>query len=160
VSDDFIRPIFVKTAEPSDMSAFGVTVKQNYDDPTYYVSAGIVWRAACWVFIYDDGRIWVSIQSKLLPWQMRVVYGVIESAFDGGVKKAKSERWVRLRPTKARKVGRYRMHYFVRADSDDPYAKVMLAAESEDSADGVRMNRLTSIEQEQHDADAMNGADG
>lgn len=148
--DNRIHPIFVKAVDPSDMSAFGVTVKQYDDDPTYYVSNGIVWLSACWVWIYDDGRVYVSIMSKLLPWQLRVVYGITEEAFEGGLRKARYERWTRLRPTKKRKVGRYRMHYYVRADSTDPHAKVMLAAQCEHDPDGINADAVTSIEQEQN----------
>lgn len=111
--------VWVKAVAPTDMSEFGIRFKTEDRPPTYLVDDGQVWRSACWVVMYDDGRIVVWAAHHLTNRELETVYGLAERTFNGGSRMCRYEKWERLRKTAKRKQGYWRMHYYVRADGGD-----------------------------------------
>ena len=120
--------VAVRRSEPSDLSQFGITVKQRNESPTYTAEDGVVWKSACLIYVWDDGRMTVVVLTALTERELGVVYGLAEDVFSAGVAKCKYEKWTRLRKTNRRRIGGYRVHYYVRADDADPHKKWMSAA--------------------------------
>ncbi|NMO03121.1 hypothetical protein HH308_18065 [Gordonia sp. TBRC 11910] len=48
----------VKCVDPSDLSVFGVKVERLDVPPMFKHEAGILWRSAVWICVYDDGRMY------------------------------------------------------------------------------------------------------
>ncbi|WP_341258208.1 hypothetical protein [Gordonia malaquae] len=80
------------------------------------------------MFVYDDGRILVNYYKHLTAGELEVVYGLAERAFKGGAQACRREHWQRVRKSKARPVGYYRLPFMVRADQGGSFASIIAAA--------------------------------
>lgn len=118
-SDDQIIPRVVKTVDFEAIREF-VQVKVEDDcQPFYCFSHGRLWKSACWIKVWDDGRVYMVVENHLTPRQRRVVAGLAEEFWRAGPQKCRQESWRRIRRCKSRPVGSWAASFTVLADRED-----------------------------------------
>lgn len=151
---EMLHPVWVKAVEPTDMSQFGIRFKTTHDSPTFIVDSGQVWKSACWVCLYDDGRIVVWAEGHLTHREMGTVRGLAERTFTGGSRMCRYEKWERLRKTTKRRQGFYRTHFYIVADDGEMTRRVHDAALNRPPVDQIRRERGRAIERQIEREDA------
>lgn len=115
----------VRPATPSNLDMLGITFRFCSDTAAYLFEDGQLWKSACWLHKFDDGRLTVAVRRGLTDDDMRVVYGLAEKYWHLDAPKD----WKRRRPSKARPVGSRRSHFYVGVNPADPLVSMVIAAE-------------------------------
>lgn len=106
------------TAE--ELAVFGVKVREIQRDPQFKFGLGRLWKSAAAVFLYDDGRIVLTLHSHLNGRERQVIYGVGNTIFREGVAHCKTNKYKRLRKSKKRAVGGWWQFVWVQVSREDP----------------------------------------
>lgn len=115
----------VEPVTPSDLQSLGIRVRARQISPSFVFEDGVLWRSACWIHKYDDGRMTVVVVAGLDSGSLRTVYGLAEKYFLRDTPRD----WTRYRRCKSRPVGRWTSHFYVQTAPDDPMLAVVAAAE-------------------------------
>ncbi|MET4166107.1 MULTISPECIES: hypothetical protein [Gordonia] len=97
-----------------------VQVRVDGDEPVFRFRDGRLWKSACWIKVWDDGRVLVVAEKHLTARQFRVVAGLAEEYWRGGPAQCRVERWRRIRKCKNRPVGSWCSDFWVVADRHEP----------------------------------------
>lgn len=89
-------------------------------NPHYQFRNGHLWKSACSISVWDDGRVFVQAEDHLTVRQRGIVAGLGQEYWRGGPEQCRREKWRRKRQTTKRPVGSYATCFWVRADREDP----------------------------------------
>lgn len=109
----------VKVVEFDAIREF-VRIKFDGQDPTYQFRGGELWKAACFISVFDDGRVHLVVEKHLTPRQQSIVAGLAEEYWRAGPQRCKREQWRRRRRSSNRKVGSRVAQFWVVADQNEP----------------------------------------
>jgi hypothetical protein len=109
-----VRPTSVESLE----GFVHVACRGEY--PIFRFDGGELWKSACSIKVWDDGRVHVMAEKHLTPRQMRIVAGLAQEYWRGGPARCRREKWRRIRRTKARPVASRATCFWVRADREEP----------------------------------------
>lgn len=118
MSEQWITQL-VKPTHVEDLAGF-VTVVFDGDHPVFKFRNGELWKSACSIKIWDDGRMHVRAEKHLTARQRKVVGGLAEEYWRAGPERCRREKWRRIRKTAARPVASRATSFWVRADADEP----------------------------------------
>jgi hypothetical protein len=90
------------------------------DNPLFKLVHGELWKSACSIKVWDDGRVFVRAESHLTSRQRGIVAGLAEEYWRGGPERCRREQWRRIRRNASRPVGSRATCFWVRADHGEP----------------------------------------
>lgn len=108
----------VKTVEFEAIRDF-VSISFDGDEALYKFREGRLWKSACFIRVWDDGRVRLVVEKHLTPRQLKIVAGLAEEYWRGGPKQCKHENWHHRRRSSKRPVGSWVSQFWVTADSDE-----------------------------------------
>jgi hypothetical protein len=109
----------VKTTTVESLDGF-VTVVFDGNHPLFKFKNGELWKSACSIKVWDDGRLHVRAEKHLTARQRTIVAGLAEEYWRGGPERCRREKWRRIRQTKARPMASRATCFWVRADQGEP----------------------------------------
>lgn len=118
-TDDQWLTRLVKTTSIEALDGF-VTLRFVGDSPVYEFREGQLWKSACSIKVWDDGRVHVTAEKHLTPRQRRIVAGLAQEFWRGGPEQCRREKWRRIRRSSARPVPSRAACFWVPADREDP----------------------------------------
>ncbi|CAN5304019.1 hypothetical protein BH11ACT6_BH11ACT6_53510 [soil metagenome] len=121
MSDRWIEQL-VKATPVESLDGF-VSIEfggKGWENPVFKFRNGQLWKSACSIKVWDDGRVTVRAESHLTAHQRRIVGGLAEEYWRGGPERAKRERWRRIRKSASRPTGAWATCFWVRAELGEP----------------------------------------
>ena len=110
----------VQGVNPNSATEFARFVTRTEAAIYRFDDMGRLWKSACWIKVWDDGRVFVSMEHHLTKGQRDVVGGLAEKYWRGGPALCRVEKWSRVRQTKSRPVASRVAEFWVQPDRDDP----------------------------------------
>lgn len=118
----------VPTTAPEALSGF-VSIEFCEAQPLYRLDdAGMLWKSACYIKVWDDGRVRVVAEDHLTPRQRRIVAGLGQEYWRDGPDRCRREKWRRIRRSKQRPVASRVSNFWVRPDEQSDKDKAAVAA--------------------------------
>lgn len=124
--DDDWTVFRVRAVEMDALDGLGITIRTARGTSVYQVRDGELWKHACSLSVYDDGRMIAFVAASLTPRQQSIVGGILEEAWRGGVEKCRREQWGRCRASTKRR-GFYMCLFSVRVDEHETGAQTARA---------------------------------
>lgn len=113
----------VQPVQPTSVAALEGFVTVKFTGPQaalYQFRNGRLWKSACAIRVWDDGRVLVFAEQHLTRAQRTIVAGLAQEYWLAGPGRCKREKWRRNRRSKSRLVPSYSTCFWVQAERDEP----------------------------------------
>lgn len=142
----------VKTVEFDAIREF-VCIDFDGDDALYKFRDGRLWKSACFIRVYDDGRLTLVVEKHLTRRQLKIVAGLAEEYWRGGPNQCRRENWPHRRRSSKRPVGSWGSQFWVTADSEERgYAEAHADYELVVASDLASLVPTSSLRQREPDS--------
>ncbi|OUC77281.1 hypothetical protein [Gordonia lacunae] len=151
------RPVYYEPSNTTaeELAVFGVKVREIQRDPQFKFALGRLWKSAASVFLYDDGRVVLTLHSHLNERERHQIYGIGQTVFRDGVAHCKRQEFTRLRKSKKRPVACWWQFVWVAVSrADSLYDSIFW------SAYGHHPDQIRSIDSEDERLHQQHSAEG